>query len=252
MYLPRIIPCLDVRHGRVVKGVKFLELVDSGDPVELAAHYAATGADELVWLDIVATVEDLQLATDLIVKARRRLDIPLTVGGGIRTIHQVEALLTAGADKVSINSQALAEPALVAEVARRFGSQCMVVAVDARREDDHWQVYRHGGRTRTDWELGAWLRRAEAQGAGEFLLTSMDADGTQQGYDLPMLAFARQHVHRPLIASGGAGSVDDLEQALRHGEDALLLASILHQGNTTIPGLKSELSRRGVPVRWPI
>ncbi len=252
MYLPRIIPCLDVRHGRVVKGVKFLDLIDSGDPVELAEHYAATGADELVWLDIVATIEDLQLATDLIFKARRRIDIPLTVGGGIRTIEQVEALLTAGADKVSINSQALAEPALVSKVARRFGSQCMVVAVDARREGDHWQVFRHGGRTRTDWELGAWLRQAEDEGAGEFLLTSMDADGTQQGYDLPMLDFAHQHIHRPLIASGGAGSVDDLEQALRHGEDALLLASLLHQGSISIPGLKAELIRRGVPVRWPI
>lgn len=252
MHLARIIPCLDVRHGRVVKGVRFLDLVDSGDPVELAAQYAASGADEIVWLDIVATVEDLDLATGLIRAARRRVDVPLTVGGGIRTLEQVAALLEAGADKVSINSQALVEPELVTRVARRFGSQCMVVAVDARREGDHYQVYRHGGRTRTPWELGSWLIRAEEAGAGEFLLTSMDADGTRSGYDLPMLAFARRHIHRPLVASGGAGSVADLEAALRAGEDALLLASILHQRAVTIPLLKDILKERGLPIRWPL
>ncbi len=252
MYLPRIIPCLDVRHGRVVKGVNFLDLIDSGDPVELATAYAATGADELVWLDIVATVEDLELATDLIRRARRGVDVPLTVGGGIRTEAQVGALLDAGADKVSINSQALAEPNIIHQVAHHWGSQCMVVAIDAKREDTHWQVFSHGGRTRTPWELGDWLQRAEAEGAGEFLLTSMDADGTRRGYDLPMLAFARSLIHRPLIASGGAGGIDDLEMALRHGEDALLIASILHQGDTDLPGIKTELSKRGVTVRWPI
>lgn len=252
MHLPRIIPCLDVRHGRVVKGVNFLDLVDSGDPVELATAYAAQGADELVWLDIVATVEDLELATDLIRRARAGVDVPLTVGGGIRSIGQVEALLEAGADKVSINSQALAQPDLVSAVARRWGSQCMVVAIDAQREGDHWQVFSHGGRTRTRWSLKAWLERAEGEGAGEFLLTSMDADGTRQGYDLAMLNYAREIVHRPLIASGGAGNIDDLEDALRHGHDALLLASILHQGDTTLPQIKSELRDRGVSVRWPI
>jgi len=252
MYLPRIIPCLDVRHGRVVKGVNFLDLADNGDPVELAERYAATGADELVWLDIVATVEDLELATDLIRRARQGVDIPLTVGGGIRTVGQVGALLDAGADKVSINSQALAEPDLIGRVAKRWGSQCMVVAIDAQREGDHWQVYSHGGRSRTNWELGAWLKRAEQEGAGEFLLTSMDADGTRRGYDLPMLSFARSLIHRPQIASGGAGSIDDLENAIRHGEDALLIASILHQGDTDLPHIKEALIQRGVAVRWPI
>jgi cyclase len=252
MYLPRIIPCLDVRHGRVVKGVNFLGLVDNGDPVALAQHYAANGADEIVWLDIVATVEELELATDLIRQARLGIDVPLTVGGGIRTMDQVAALLDAGADKVSINSQVLASPELIGQVARRWGSQCMVVAIDAKRESDHWQVFSHGGRTRTDWALGDWLIRAENEGAGEFLLTSMDADGTRRGYDLPMLAYARSLIHRPLIASGGAGGIDDLETALRAGEDALLLASILHQGDTTLSSLKQALITRGVPVRWPI
>lgn len=252
MLLPRIIPCLDVRHGRVVKGVRFLDLKDSGDPVELAAYYAASGADEVVWLDIVATVEELELATDLIAQARRRVDIPMTIGGGIRSLRQVEALLEAGADKVSINTYAIQNPQVIGQVAARWGSQCMVVAVDARREGDHFQVYTHGGRQRTDWELGAWLRAAEAEGAGEFLLTSMDRDGTQAGYDLPMLRFARGLVHRPVIASGGAGSIDDLTEALRDGQDALLLASILHQGTLTIPAIKAELARRGLPVRWPL
>lgn len=252
MLLPRIIPCLDVRHGRVVKGVRFLDLKDSGDPVELAAYYAASGADEVVWLDIVATVEDLELATDLIAQARRRVDIPMTIGGGIRSLRQVEALLEAGADKVSINTYAVQNPRVIGQVAARWGSQCMVVAVDARREGDHFQVYTHGGRQRTDWELGAWLKAAEAEGAGEFLLTSMDRDGTQAGYDLPMLRFARQLVHRPVIASGGAGSIDHLAEALRDGQDALLLASILHQGTLTIPVIKAELAQRGLPVRWPL
>ncbi|MBX5466451.1 MAG: imidazole glycerol phosphate synthase subunit HisF [Firmicutes bacterium] len=252
MLLPRIIPCLDVRHGRVVKGIRFLDLKDSGDPVELAAYYASSGADEVVWLDIVATVEDLKLATDLIAQARRKVDVPMTVGGGIRSLDHVEALLEAGADKVSINTYAVQNPAIISEVARRWGSQCMVVAIDARREGDHYQVYTHGGRQRTDWELGAWLKAAEESGAGEFLLTSMDRDGTQAGYDLPMLRFARERVRRPIIASGGAGTVAHLAEALRDGHDALLLASILHQGTLTVPGIKEALRQEGVLVRWPI
>lgn len=252
MLMPRIIPCLDVRHGRVVKGVKFHDLVDSGDPVELALAYAADGADEIVWLDIVATVEDLALSLDLIAETRRQLSIPLTVGGGIRSLANVEQLLAHGADKISINSYALANPGILPEIARRWGSQCLVVAVDAKREDDHYQVYSHGGRTRTDWELGAWLKHAQSLGAGEFLLTSMDRDGTQTGYDLPMLSYAQTLVQRPVIASGGAGSLDHIEHALRQGQHAVLLASILHQQRLSVGDIKHQLKTRGVPVRWPL
>lgn len=252
MLMPRIIPCLDVRHGRVVKGVRFQELIDSGDPVALAAEYARDGADEIVWLDIVATVEDLALSLSLIQAARRELAIPLTVGGGIRSIRHVEELLAHGADKISINSYALQHPEILPEIARRWGSQCLVIAIDAKREGNHFQVYSHGGRTRTERELGQWLRQAETLGAGEFLLTSMDRDGTQAGYDLEMLTYARQHVARPIIASGGAGRVQDLADAIAHGQSAVLLASILHQRQITVGGIKAELAGQGVAVRWPL
>lgn len=249
--MPRIIPCLDVRHGRVVKGVHFENLVDSGDPVELAARYDQEGADELVWLDIVATVEDLALSLSLIQQARDQLAIPLTVGGGIRSIGHVEDLLAHGADKVSINSYALSHPDIITQIADRWGSQCVVVAVDAKREGDHFQVYSHGGRQRTPYELGEWLREAEDRGAGEFLLTSMDKDGTQTGYDLAMLAYARTMVQRPVIASGGAGSITHIEEALTQGNQAVLLASILHQERLSIADIKRTLLTKGVTVRWP-
>lgn len=249
--MPRIIPCLDVRHGRVVKGVHFENLVDSGDPVELAARYDQEGADELVWLDIVATVEDLALSLSLIQQARDQLAIPLTVGGGIRSIGHVEDLLAHGADKVSINSYALSHPDIITQIADRWGSQCVVVAVDAKREGDHFQVYSHGGRQRTPYELGEWLREAEDRGAGEFLLTSMDKDGTQTGYDLAMLAYARTMVQRPVIASGGAGSIAHIEEALTQGNQAVLLASILHQERLSIADIKRTLLTKGVTVRWP-
>jgi len=249
--MPRIIPCLDVRHGRVVKGVHFENLVDSGDPVELAARYDREGADELVWLDIVATVEDLALSLSLIQQAREQLAIPLTVGGGIRSIGHVEDLLAHGADKVSINSYALSHPDIITQIADRWGSQCVVVAVDAKREGDHFQVYSHGGRQRTPYELGEWLREAEDRGAGEFLLTSMDKDGTQTGYDLAMLAYARTIVRRPVIASGGAGSISHIEEALTQGNQAVLLASILHQERLGIAEIKRTLLTKGVTVRWP-
>ncbi|AEW06200.1 1-(5-phosphoribosyl)-5-((5-phosphoribosylamino) methylideneamino)imidazole-4-carboxamideisomerase [Sulfobacillus acidophilus DSM 10332] len=249
--MPRIIPCLDVRHGRVVKGVHFENLVDSGDPVELAARYDQEGADELVWLDIVATVEDLALSLSLIQQARDQLAIPLTVGGGIRSIGHVEDLLAHGADKVSINSYALIHPDIITQIADRWGSQCVVVAVDAKREGDHFQVYSHGGRQRTPYELGEWLREAEDRGAGEFLLTSMDKDGTQTGYDLAMLAYARTMVQRPVIASGGAGSITHIEEALTQGNQAVLLASILHQERLSIADIKRTLLTKGVTVRWP-
>ncbi len=250
--MPRIIPCLDVRRGRVVKGVQFGSLVDSGDPVELAARYAEDGADELVWLDIMATVEATQLRWDQISRARRRINIPLTVGGGIRTIDDVKALLEHGADKVSINSQALADPDLITKVASRWGAQCVVVAIDAKREAEGFYVYSHGGRRRTPWELGAWLKESERRGAGEFLLTSIDRDGGQQGYDLELLEYAREKISRPLIASGGAGTVADLIEAIRAGHQAVLLASILHQGQTRITTIKQQLQEAGVTVRWPV
>jgi cyclase len=249
--MPRIIPCLDVRHGRVVKGVRFQELVDSGDPIELAERYGLDGADELVWLDIVATVEDLALSVELIAKARKRLAIPLTVGGGIRSLQHVEELLAHGADKVSINSYALKEPAIISHIANRWGSQCVVVAVDAKRDADQYRVYSHGGRNPTGYELGVWLHEAEERGAGEFLLTSMDRDGTQLGYDLPMLAYARSRVRRPIIASGGAGRIQDLKEAILQGNQAVLLASLLHQSQLTISQIKQTLKEEGVPVRWP-
>lgn len=252
MLMPRIMPCLDVRHGRVVKGVNFLGLIDSGDPVELATQYANDGADEIVWLDIVATVEDLDLSLSLIQKARQQLAIPLTVGGGIRSLTHVENLLAHGADKISINSFALAQPDILPQIANRWGSQCLVVAIDATREDDHYQVFSHGGRTRTDWELGAWLKEAQARGAGEFLLTSMDRDGTQEGYDLTMLEYAQSIVSRPIIASGGAGSPRDLHQAIAQNHTALLLASILHEGKHSVSELKQYLQNKGVNVRWPL
>ena len=252
MYLPRIIACLDVRRGRVVKGVNFRGLKELGDAVDLAGAYARDGADELVWLDIVATIDDRELAVDLIQKARARVDIPMTVGGGIRTLADVKALLEAGADKVSINSQALAQPTFIAEVARRWGSQCVVVAIDAKREGDHWQVYSHGGRKRTRWGLVDWLVRAQAEGCGEFLLTSMDADGTRHGYDLAMLNEARRFIARPLIASGGAGTVAHLQAAMKAGHQAVLLASILHQGQIGVAEIKQQLQQAGVMVRWPI
>lgn len=251
MLMPRIIPCLDVRHGRVVKGVQFLDLKDSGHPVELAARYAEDGADEIVWLDIVATVEELALSLDLIQQARKRLAIPLTVGGGIRSLKNVEDLLAHGADKISINSYALAHPEILPEISKRWGSQCLVVAVDAKREGDHYQVYSHGGRSRTPYELGEWLRQAEDRGSGEFLLTSMDRDGTQAGYDLPMLEYAKSHVSRPIIASGGAGTIEDIAAAIRSGQSAVLLASILHQGTYTVRTIKEALIREEVTVRWP-
>ncbi|MCY0885239.1 MAG: imidazole glycerol phosphate synthase cyclase subunit, partial [Firmicutes bacterium] len=224
----RLIPCLDVRHGRVVKGVHFDNLVDAGDPVALAWRYAAEGADELVWLDVVATVEERRAALAQIEHARQRLDIPLTVGGGITSIKDVRAILAAGADKVSINSRALAEPSLITEVAERWGRQCVVVAIDAKLEPDgSYGVYSHGGRVRTGRELLDWIRTADRLGAGEFLLTSIDTDGTGSGFDLPMLRLARMATDRPIIASGGAGSVEDLEAAAATGVDAMLLASLL-------------------------
>ena len=252
MLAKRICPCLDVAGGRVVKGRRFQSLSDQGDPVLLARRYADEGADELVFLDIEASLQGRGTMVDLVSRVARELFIPLTVGGGIRSESDIRLLLRAGADKVAIQSAAVGDPELVQRAATSFGSQCVVVAIDAKREGDHWQVYSHGGRKRTRWGLVDWLVRAQAEGCGEFLLTSMDADGTRHGYDLAMLNEARRFIARPLIASGGAGTIDDLEQALRDGQDALLVASMLHQKEFTVAGIKAELRSRGVSVRWPL
>lgn len=252
MVKPRIIPCLDVKHGRVVKGVHFNDLQDAGDPVALAVKYCEDGADELVWLDITATIEEEELGLELLRRAREALTIPLTVGGGIRSIRHVEELLGHGADKVSINTYGLDHPEILSQVSRRWGAQCLVAAVDAKWEGDHYQVYSHGGRTRTARELGEWLTLAEDLGAGEFLLTSIDCDGTQLGYDLPMLRYARSRVTRPVIASGGAGQISHLSSAIREGQQAVLLASLLHQNQMTVGQIKSSLAEEGIDVRWPL
>ncbi|PSR20502.1 MAG: imidazole glycerol phosphate synthase subunit HisF [Sulfobacillus acidophilus] len=249
MLKARIIPCLDVRQGRTVKGVHFENMVDSGDPVDQALFYAHDGADEIVWLDITATLEDRALHLQQIAELRRQLKIPLTVGGGIRTIADVERVLNQGADKVSINSAAVYNPDLVEQVARRWGSQCVVVAVDAKRVNGQFEVFTHGGKRPAGRTLGPWLREAEERGAGEFLLTSIDSDGVQAGYDVVMMNFARGNTARPIIASGGAGSIDHLADMLAQGHTALLLASLLHQGQVTVHMLKRQLKDRGFAIR---
>ncbi|MCY0897686.1 MAG: HisA/HisF-related TIM barrel protein [Firmicutes bacterium] len=249
MLRARVIPCLDVRHGRTVKGVQFQNVVDAGDPVSLGLQYAEDGADELVWLDIVATVEDTRVQVEQIARLRAGLKIPLTVGGGIKSLNDMETLLYHGADKVSINSAALADPALIEEGAKRWGSQCVVVAIDARQWDGQYRVFSHGGRRDAERELGDWLREAESRGAGEFLLTSIDHDGRQSGYDLAMLDYARSQTSRPIIASGGAGTIDHLAACFDRGHLTVLLASILHRQQLTVAQIKEELARRGYPVR---
>lgn len=249
MLKARIIPCVDVRRGRTVKGVRFEQLEDVGDPVEQALRYAQDGADELVWLDIAATVDDKAVSVHQIAKLREDLKIPLTVGGGVKTLDDVEALLSAGADKVSINSAALENPDLIDAVARRWGSQCVVVAVDAKWVDSQYQVFSHGGRRSVGMTLGDWLLEAQSRGAGEFLVTSIDTDGRQQGYDRDMLEFAMSVVNRPLIASGGAGSIDHMAGMMERGCLSLLLASLLHRGQMTISEIKCALAQRGFPIR---
>lgn len=245
----RLIPCLDVRNGRTVKGVRFQNLIDSGDPVELALRYADDGADELVWLDIAATVDDQELQLDQISQLRSSLRIPLTVGGGIRGVDDVERLLKHGADKVSMNSAVFSRPTLIEEVARRWGSQCTVVAVDVVRAKGQYEVYSHGGHRDTGRELGDWLKEAESYGAGEFLLTSIDQDGRQEGYDITMMNYARTCTSRPLIASGGAGHLDHFADLYAAGHSSMLVASLLHQEKITIADIKAHLHERGIPVR---
>jgi imidazole glycerol-phosphate synthase subunit HisF len=245
----RIIPCLDVDAGRVVKGTRFRELRDAGDPVELAARYDAEGADELVFLDITATVEGRSATLDVISRTAEQVFIPLTVGGGVRGEEDVRELLRAGADKVSMNSRAVREPEALARSAERFGAQCMVIAIDARRRDGGWEVVVDGGRTATAIDAVAWAAEAtQRHGAGEILLTSMDRDGTGDGYDLELLSAVADATTVPLIASGGAGTLAHFAEGLRVA-DAVLAASRFHDGDLTIAQVKEHVAREGLPVR---
>ena len=250
MLAKRIIPCLDVKDGRVVKGVRFVDLRDAGDPVEAAIAYDAQGADELVFLDITASHEARDIMLDVVKRTAEGIYMPLTVGGGIRSVDDVRRLLRAGADKVSLNTAALARPEVIREAAERFGSQCIVVAIDARREHDHWDVYTHGGRNPAGRDAVAWAQEAVALGAGEILLTSMDRDGTKDGYDLELTRAVSDAVTVPVIASGGAGTLEHFHEAVTDGRaDAALAASLFHFGIHTIAQTKRYLAERGVEVR---
>lgn len=252
MLTKRIIPCLDVKEGRVVKGVQFVSLRDAGDPVELAKFYNEQGADELVFLDISASHEGRETMVDVVRKTATALAIPFTVGGGIRTLEDMKRLLRAGADKVSINSSAINRPELIKEGSDYFGAQCIVVAIDAKwsEEDGTWMVYTHGGRNKTDKEAVAWAKEAVALGAGELLVTSMDRDGEKSGFDLPLTKAIRDAVNVPIIASGGAGKANDFYEVLHDVDaDAALAASIFHYKETSVAEVKVSLKQRGVAVR---
>jgi cyclase len=254
MLAKRILPCLDVRAGRVVKGVNFVELQDAGDPVELAKAYNDAGADELVFLDITATHEDRDTIIDVVYRTAEQIFIPLTVGGGINNLENIKLLLRAGADKVSVNSSAVKNPNFINQASDRFGSQCIVVAIDARRRRDSetqgWDVYVRGGRENTGLDAVEWAREVEKRGAGELLITSMDADGTQAGYDLQLTRTIAEQVEIPVIASGGAGNCQHIYEALTEGKaEAALLASLLHYGQLTISQLKQYLGEHQVPIR---
>jgi cyclase len=245
----RVIPCLDIKDGRVVKGTQFVGLRDSGDPVELAKFYNDQGADELVFLDITATYEGRAPVVELAEKVAEQVFIPFTAGGGIRSLDDIRAALLAGADKVSLNSAAVSDSDLIREAAERFGSQCVVVAIDARRHGEGWRVYTAGGRNDTGLDAIEWARTAERNGAGEILLTSMDRDGTRDGYDIELVRAVTNAVTLPVIASGGAGSAKHLIEAANAGADAVLLAGILHDGHTSVTELKEEMAQSGLPVR---
>jgi cyclase len=251
MVLKRVIPCLDVDNGRVVKGTNFVDIRDAGDPVELAERYDAAGADELVFLDITASHESRDTIVELARRTADNVFIPFTIGGGIRSVEDAQAVLDAGADKVSVNSAALDRPELISELAEVFGSQCVVIAIDAKRGEDGWDVYVHGGRTKVDGrEAVAWAGEATGLGAGEVLLTSMDRDGTTDGYDLELTRAVAEAVGVPVIASGGAGELDHLVEAVEEGHaDAVLCASIFHYGQYTVGEAKERMRAAGIPVR---
>ncbi len=251
MLATRIIPCLDVDDGRVVKGVKFKEIRDAGDPVELAKLYNDQKADELVFLDIGASYKSRRTMLDVVERVSRQVFIPLTVGGGIRTVEDMRETLQAGADKVAMCTAALKNPNLLSEGAERFGAQCMVLSIDAKRTNDRWHAYSHGGRTDTGIDALEWAQRGEALGAGEILLNSIDADGTKAGYDLELTRQVSENVRIPVIASGGAGTLEHVAAAALQGKaDAVLLASLLHFGEYTVAEIKKHLEKRGVAVRW--
>ncbi len=245
----RIIPCLDVNAGRVVKGTKFLNLRDAGDPAEVAARYNVEGADELVFLDITASSDKRPILLKAVQKTAEEVFIPLTVGGGVRTTDDIRTLLRAGADKVSMNTSAVENPKLVSQGAEKFGTQCIVVAIDAKREGKSWRVYTHGGRTATKLNAVAWAKEAARLGAGEILLTSMDADGTKAGYDLEMVETVSKAVQIPVIASGGAGKKEHFYDACKAGASACLAASLFHYKELSIKDVKKHLNSKGVPVR---
>ena len=253
MLAKRIIPCLDVQEGRVVKGTKFLELRDAGDPVECAVYYDRSGADELVFLDITASHEKRGILLDVVRRTAEKVFMPLTVGGGIHDLDDIHALLKAGADKVSINTAAVKHPLFIEEAAKKFGAQCIVVAIDAKRslfKKKYWDVYTHGGRENSGLDVLAWAKKAEKLGAGEILLTSMDRDGTKAGYDIELLRKISKNVQIPVIASGGAGTLEHLAQGFIRGKaDAVLAASIFHFKEFTIQQAKRYLQKKGVRVR---
>ncbi|MDR3271192.1 MAG: imidazole glycerol phosphate synthase subunit HisF [Peptococcaceae bacterium] len=252
MLAKRVIPCLDVHAGRVVKGINFLDLRDAGDPVEQAAYYDREGADEVVFLDITASSEGRATMLDVVRRTAEQVFIPFTIGGGLRSIEDIRQVLRAGADKVSVNSAAVQNPQLIEEGARAFGSQCIVLAVDARRvEEGRWEVYINGGRTPTGLDVLAWVRQGQALGAGEILLTSMDRDGTKEGYDLELTRTVSRAVSIPVIASGGVGTLQHLAEGISEGEaDAVLAASIFHYREYSMKEAKDFLDQRAIPVRW--
>ena len=248
MLAKRIIPCLDVANGRVVKGVNFVNLRDAGDPVELAARYNQQGADELVFLDVAATVENRATLVDVVSRTAREVFIPLTVGGGIRSVDDAKAVIRAGADKVSINSAAVWRPGLISELSEEFGCQAVVLAIDARRDGEMWRVFTKGGRQAEELNVIEWAQRAEQLGAGEILLTSMDADGVQTGFDLALTSAVRSAVRVPVIASGGAGALEDFSTILKVA-DAALAASVFHFGTLSIAEVKAHVALSGIAVR---
>ena len=248
MLAKRIIPCLDVANGRVVKGVNFVDLRDAGDPVELAARYNEQGADELVFLDVAATVENRTTLVELVARTAREVFIPLTVGGGIRSVDDAKAVIRAGADKVSINSAAVWRPELIRELSEEFGCQAVVLAIDARRDGEMWRVFTKGGRQAEELNVIEWAQRAEQLGAGEILLTSMDADGVQTGFDIALTSAVRSAVRVPVIASGGAGALEDFSTILKVS-DAALAASVFHFGTLSIAEVKAHVALSGIAVR---
>ena len=246
----RIIPCLDVTNGRVVKGVNFVDLQDAGDPVEIAKNYNEQGADELTFLDITASSDDRDLILDIIESVAKQIFIPLTVGGGVRSVNDIRRLLNAGADKVSINTSAILNPELVREASNRFGSQCIVVAIDAKKVDDHWEIFTHGGRNKTGIDAIEWAKKMVAYGAGELLITSMDRDGTKSGFDLELTQLISDSVEVPIIASGGVGNLSHLVDGVKFGKaDAVLAASIFHFGEFSIKDAKDYMKKNDVEVR---